>query len=57
MQSVSIKIRVASSILPMEAHCGGVIVSVIFLSMVDREFESWFGQIKDYKIGYVLLLR
>ena len=57
MQSVSIKIRVASSILPMEAHCGGVIVSVIFLSMVDREFESWFGQMKDYKIGYVLLLR
>ena len=30
---------------------GGVMVSVIASSVVDRGFEPWSGQIKDYKIG------
>jgi hypothetical protein len=35
---------------------GGVIISVLVSSAVDRGFESWSGQTKDYKIGgYVVL--
>jgi hypothetical protein len=30
---------------------GGVMVSVLALSAVDRGFEPWSGQTKDYKIG------
>jgi hypothetical protein len=30
---------------------GGVMVSVLTLSAVDRGFEPWSGQTKDYKIG------
>jgi hypothetical protein len=30
---------------------GGVMVSVLASSVVDREFESWSGQTKDHKIG------
>jgi hypothetical protein len=30
---------------------GGVMVSVLASSVVDREFESWSGQTKDYKTG------
>ena len=30
---------------------GGVMVSVLASSAVDREFEPRFGQTKDYKIG------
>jgi hypothetical protein len=30
---------------------GGVMVSVLASSAVDREFKHWSGQIKDYKIG------
>ena len=26
-------------------------VSMLSLSVVDREFESWSGQTKEYKIG------
>ena len=32
-------------------HIGGVMVSVIASSAVDRGFEPWSGEIKDYKIG------
>jgi hypothetical protein len=30
---------------------GGVMVSVLASSAVDRGFEYWSGQTKDYKIG------
>jgi hypothetical protein len=30
---------------------GGVMVSVLALSAVDRGFEPWSSQTKDYKIG------
>ena len=30
---------------------GGVMVSVLASSLVDREFERWSGQTKDYNIG------
>jgi hypothetical protein len=30
---------------------GGVMVSVLASSAVDRGFEPWSGQTKDYKIG------
>ena len=30
---------------------GGVMVSVLASSVVDRGFESWSGQTKDYMIG------
>ena len=30
---------------------GGVMVSMLAASVVDRGFESWSGQTKDYKIG------
>ena len=32
-------------------HIGGVMVSVLASSAVDRGFKPWLGQIKDYKIG------
>ena len=32
-------------------HIGGVMVSVLASSAVDRGFEPWSGQTKDYKIG------
>jgi hypothetical protein len=31
---------------------GGVMVSVLASSVVDRGFEPWLGQTKDYKIGF-----
>ena len=34
---------------------GGVMVSVLASSVVDRGFESRFGQTKDYKIGICCL--
>jgi uncharacterized membrane protein (Fun14 family) len=39
------------SISTLLDHIGGVMVSVLALSAVDREFEPQTGQIKDYKIG------
>ena len=30
---------------------GGVMVKVLALSEVDRAFDSWSGQTKDYNIG------
>ena len=30
---------------------GGVMVSMLALSAIDRGFEPWSGQTKDYKIG------
>jgi len=30
---------------------GGVMVSMVASSVVDRGFEMWSGQTKDYKIG------
>jgi hypothetical protein len=36
---------------PSFNRIGGVMVSVLTSSAVDREFESWSGQTKDYKIG------
>ena len=35
----------------MENYIGGVIVSVLASSSVDRKFKPWSGQSKDYKIG------
>jgi hypothetical protein len=35
----------------MENYIGGVIVSVLVSSSVDRKFKPWSGQSKDYKIG------
>jgi hypothetical protein len=32
-------------------HMGGVMVSVLTLSAVDRRFKPRSGQTKDYKIG------
>ena len=32
-------------------HIGGIMVSVLASSVVDRGFEPWSGQTKDYKIG------
>ena len=32
-------------------HIGAVIVSVLTPSVVERGFEQWSGQTKDYKIG------
>jgi hypothetical protein len=32
-------------------HIGGVMVSVLASSVVDREFKPRSGQTKDYKIG------
>jgi hypothetical protein len=32
-------------------HVSGVMVSMLAQSAVDRGFESWSGQTKDYKIG------
>ena len=34
----------------------GVMVSVLFLNMIDRGFELQSDQTKDYKIGILLLL-
>jgi hypothetical protein len=36
---------------------GGVMISVLASSAVDRVFEPWSGQTKDYNILYLLLLR
>jgi hypothetical protein len=36
---------------------GGVVISVLVSSAVDRGFEPWSGQTKDYKIGILLLHR
>ena len=36
---------------------GGVMISVLTSSAVDCGFEPRSGQIKDYKIGNLLLLR
>ena len=32
-------------------HMGGVVVSVLASSVVDRGFKSWLGQTKEFKIG------
>jgi hypothetical protein len=32
-------------------HICGVMVSVLISSVVDREFEHWSDQTKDYKTG------
>ena len=32
-------------------HIDGVLVNVLYSSAVDREFEPWSGQTKDYEIG------
>ena len=34
---------------------GGVMISVLASSTVDRGLEPWSGQIKDYKIGICFL--
>ena len=34
---------------------GGVMVSVIASSVVDRQFKPWLGQTKDYVIGMYFL--
>ena len=43
--------------LNMINRVGGVMVSVLASSVVDRGFEPWSGQTKDYKIDSLLLLR
>ena len=32
-------------------HVGGVMISVLTLNAVDRRFNLWSGQTKDYEIG------
>ena len=32
-------------------HIGGVMVSLLATSVVDRGFKPWLGQTKDWKIG------
>jgi hypothetical protein len=39
------------SISTLLDHIGGVMVSVLASSAIDREFEPQTGQIKDYNIG------
>ena len=40
------------TVVAIVTHCiGGVMVSVLASSSVDREFEPRSGQTKDYKIG------
>jgi hypothetical protein len=39
------------SISTLLDHIGGVMVSVLALSAIDREFEPQTGQTKDYEIG------
>ena len=36
-------------------HICGVMVSVLTSSVVDRGFEPWSGQTKDYEIGIYYL--
>jgi hypothetical protein len=43
--------RYLLDILDKRYSIGGVMVRVLSSSLVDRGFESWSGQIKDYKIG------
>jgi hypothetical protein len=40
-----------------ENRIGGVMVSVLASSTVDRGFETRSGQTEDYEILYLLLLR
>jgi hypothetical protein len=40
-----------SNYLISKNRIGGVMVSVVGSSEVDRGFEPWSGQTKDYKIG------
>jgi hypothetical protein len=35
----------------IQNRIGGVMVSMLALSTVDRGFKPWSGQTKDYKIG------
>ena len=35
----------------LKHRIGGVMVSLLAFSAVDREFERWSGQTKDYAIG------
>jgi hypothetical protein len=35
----------------IENRIGGVMISVLVSSVVDRGFKPWSGQNKDYKIG------
>jgi hypothetical protein len=44
--------------IQLSIRVGGVMVSVISSSVLDRGFEPRLGQTKDYQIGrYLLLLR
>ena len=43
--------RDARFLLDQRNHIGGVMVSVLASSAVDRGFESRSGQTKDYNIG------
>jgi hypothetical protein len=44
-------IRVLSFVFFLFNRIGGILLSVLTSSMVDRGFESRSGQTKDYKIG------
>ena len=35
----------------MNSNASGVMVSVLASNMIDRGFEPWSGQTKDYEIG------
>jgi hypothetical protein len=47
----SVSTRLLVSNLFKSNRIGGVMVSVFASSAVDRGFEAWSGQTKDYKIG------
>jgi hypothetical protein len=55
---VQIRIVFSSTWYPslMTNRIGGVMVSVLASSVVDRGFEPWSGQTKDWN-WYLLLLR
>ena len=45
------EIRMVTCFYYNHNHISGVMVSVLALSVVDREFEPRLGQTKDYEIG------
>jgi hypothetical protein len=49
---IVLAIFILLDILDKNWRIGGVMVSVLALSAVDREFESRSCQTKDYKIGF-----
>jgi membrane associated rhomboid family serine protease len=45
--------HIIPAVSPISNHIGGVMVSVLASSAVDRGFDPRSGQTKDYNIGFV----